>query len=140
MVIINSKDLDAQMGRSIDPASIPKHDGASQGAMQAIIPNRTDHIEVSKGHGQRGTAIYNANEIPAKGFYGSSTVISVNDAPPLEEGLEPKPAPVPGMPEDMQKLVVAKPVTPKSATTALPVARQLSAAELLARMGMKPKS
>jgi len=136
MTVISSKQLDAQMGRTIDPASIPKHEGATKGAMQAVVPNQTDHIEVSKGHGQRGSAIYNANEIPQKGFYGSSTVISVNDAPPLEEGLEPAPIPVPKDPS--QQLVVPKPKAVAPAIEMHPL-RQQSAIELLARMGLKPK-
>ncbi len=126
MTVISSKDLDAQMGKSIDPNSVPKHDGATKGVMQGQITNPSDDVVTDKGHGQRGSAIYNPNEIPQKGFYGSSTVISVNDAPPLDTGLEPKRPPMPALPPAPQQQVQQ----PKRPATAV---------EILARMGLKPK-
>ncbi len=138
MAIISSKDLDAQMGRTIDPNSVPRHDGGTKGAMQAFVPNQSDHIEVQQGHGSRGAPVYEASEIPQRGFYGSDTIISVNDAPPLEAGLEPKPTPIPGQ--------AAQLVPPKPKVAAPPVVqqpqrpqRQSTAVEVLARMGLKPK-
>jgi hypothetical protein len=92
MTIISSKDLDAQMSRQIDPNSVPKHIGGDQGVMQGVINRGTDAQEIHQGAGRDGAAVYNESEVGGQFFYGSKTIISVNDAPPLPDKFEPKPA------------------------------------------------
>jgi len=131
MPIISAKDLDTQMGRGVDPASVQQTAGGSQGAMEARFQTQGGIVEQPAGHGQRGTLVYDPSELPGgKGFYGSGTVISVNDAPPLDAVLEPERMPAPEMPA---ALVAQAPAQ------AAP-ARPRSAADILAQYGLKPKA
>lgn len=90
MGIVNSKDLDQAMASGVDVRSIPQHDGGSQGVMQGQFVPQSDQVLVDQGHGKRGAAVYDGRELPPGNHYGSGTVISVNDAPPLEAAMEPK--------------------------------------------------
>lgn len=104
MTIISAKDLDRDMGRHIDPNSVPKHDGAGHGHMEAIIDHGTDLRMQSSQLGNRlGSEVLNGREVGGDRFYGSATIISVNDAPPLQDQHDPdviivKPMPAPPMP------------------------------------------
>jgi hypothetical protein len=104
MTIINASDLDRDMGRHIDPNSVPKHDGADQGHMQAIIDHGTDmRLQSSQLGNKVGTEVFDPSQVGGDRFYGSATIISVNDAPPLMDQRDPdvvivKPMPVPAMP------------------------------------------
>lgn len=110
MGIVNASDLDAAMGKTIKPQEVPKHTGGDQGAMQARFLASSDHIEQQQGYGRRGAAVYGADEVPERGFYGSGTIISLNEQPPLPEELAPQveraapmPAPVPAPAAPMQR-------------------------------------
>lgn len=92
MGIIKASDLDKAMATGIDPHSIPQHNGGAQGVMQGQFVPQSDTVQMDQGHGRRGAAVYDGSELPQTGFYGSGTVISVNDAPPIEAEHEPKPA------------------------------------------------
>ncbi len=126
MTIVNSNELDAQMGRHIDPNSVPKHDGGDVGHMQGVIARGSEHIIVEQGGGKRGAAVYDAQEVGKQDFYGSQTIISVNDAPPLPQQMDPikKPITLP---------VVPMPVQAPAAAAKQP----MTSAQLLAMMGLK---
>ncbi len=126
MTLINSKDLDAQMGRHIDPNSVPKHDGTGTGHMEAVIQRGSDQVITEQGGGKRGAAVYNAEEVGGQDFFGSKTIISVNDAPPLPTQMDPLKLPV--VPQ-MPKPAAAPPVAVRARTPA----------ELLAQMGLGKK-
>jgi hypothetical protein len=115
MTIVNASQVDTAMGQYVDPRSVPKHIGGSRGAMEENFVAQSDKQIVDQGAGRRGAAEINPNELPDRRFYGSATVISVNDAPPLEPAHEPPP----------QVPVAPAPTEPRSV------------AELLARMGLK---
>jgi hypothetical protein len=115
MTIVNASQVDKAMGRFIDPKSVPTHIGGSRGAMEENFVAQSATRITDQGTGKRGAAEYDPNELPDSRFYGSATVISVNDAPPLEAAHEPPP----------QAPVVPAPTEPRSV------------AELLARMGLK---
>lgn len=125
MTIINVNDLDAQMGRHIDPNSVPKHDGTGTGHMEAVIQRGSEQVTQEQGAGRFGAPMYAEQEVGGQDFFGSKTIISVSDAPPLPTQMDPikKPVTLPVMP-------------PMSAAPAIPT-RPLTAAELLARMGLK---
>lgn len=123
MTIINANDLDAQMGRHIDPNSVPKHDGTGTGHMEAIIQRGSEQVSHEQGAGRFGAPMYDANEVGGQDFFGSKTIISVNDAPPLPTQMDPIKKPV------------TLPVVPPMPAAA--PARPMTAAELLARMGLK---
>ena len=132
MPVISSKDLDKQMSQGVDLASVSqRHPGATEGAMEAMIRPRGGEVEGDALRNLRGTPVYDPSEIPGRGFYGSSTVISVNDAPPLDVGLEPKKMPIPGQ----EVAVDAQPApVPAPAPT-----RALTAVEMMAKFGLKAK-
>lgn len=90
MTIINMRDLDAQMGRTIDPNSVPKHDGASQVSMEANFVAQSDTRVIDQGAGRFGASIMEGHEVSERGYFGSKKVISLNEAPPLETKHEPK--------------------------------------------------
>ncbi len=90
MTIINVNDLDKRMGQQIDPNSVPRHDGGDQGVMEGIIERGTDARAVHQGTGHHGAAVFDEREVGDNMFFGSKTIISVNDAPPLPEKFEPK--------------------------------------------------
>ncbi len=95
MTIIDQKELDRRMSQTIDPNSVPKHDGGDLGAMQGVIARGSEDISTERGAGKRGAAVYALNEVGPQ-MSGSATVISVNDAPPLPAKMDPaKPAPAP---------------------------------------------
>ncbi len=125
MTIINAKDLDDQMGRHIDPNSVPKHDGTGTGHMQAIVQRGSEQVTQEQGAGRYGAPMFTEEEVGKQDFFGSQTIISVNDAPPLPQQMDPlkKPMPLPVVP--------VMPAAPPVA------ARPLTAAELLARMGLR---
>lgn len=96
MTIVNMRDVDGQMGRTIDPRSIPKHDGATQGAMEANFVAQSDTQVQDRGGGRTGAAVFDARDVGQEGYFGSGTIISLNEAPPLEAKMEP---PLPKVPE-----------------------------------------
>jgi hypothetical protein len=138
-MIIDSKDLDAQMGRHIDPNSVPRHDGGDIGHMQAVIQRGSEQIIVEQGGGKFGAAVLHEQEVGKQDFYGSQTIISVNDAPPIPEQMDPlKKMPMPKMPPLAAPPVAAatpalRPVAPVAAPGAKKV---MTTAELLKSMGL----
>lgn len=98
MTILTEAELQRRMGMTIDPNSIPRHDGGDLGYMEGVIQRGSDTRVVEQGKGRRGTEVYDAAELGDPRFYGSATVISVKDQPPLPEQMDPKkvepPAPV----------------------------------------------
>lgn len=98
MAIVRASDIDAQMGRHIDPKSVPTHIGGSQGAMEANFVAQSDHQIIDRGYGQKGATVVEGRG-PRNDLFGSATIISVNDAPPLEAAHEPPPPKMPPMPE-----------------------------------------
>jgi hypothetical protein len=135
MTIISAKDVDQQMGTTIDPNSVPKHNGGDQGVMQGRFLPQSESVVVESGYGRRGTEVVSSGEVPQQGFYGSGTVISLNEAPPLSDKLEPK-RPVPLMPG--QDLTPAP--LPGSAIVPLPppapIPPPASTVAALARLGL----
>jgi hypothetical protein len=134
MTIINSKDLDAQMGRSVDPASVPTHNATGEGYMQPIVQRGSEQVSTEQGNGRRGAAVYGADEVGGQNFFGSKTIISVNDAPPLQAEHDPKLA-------QAAKLAAVAP--PMPAPTPAPIAaapqRPKTAQELIMLMGLGKK-
>lgn len=132
MTIINTSDLDNQMGRHIDPNSVPKHDGTGTGHMQAIVQRGSEQVTQEQGAGRYGAPMFSESEVGKQDFFGSQTIISVNDAPPLMEQMDPlKKFVVPPMPVKVPvPVVAAKPAVPGKPRTA---------AELLASMGLGKK-
>jgi hypothetical protein len=129
MPVIKATELDAQMRQKLDAKAIADaRAGGTQGAMQSHFLPQGEVVEQQAGHGQRGTAVYAGDELPQRGFFGSSTVISVNDAPPLDAGLEPKPVPVPPAPS-------LAPAPADAAPQGKP-----SAADILRQFGLAPKA
>lgn len=112
MAIVNMKDLDAQMGRTIDPNSVPKHDGGSQGAMEANFVAQSDTVIREAGAGRYGGQVFDSRELDRNDHYGSQTVISLNEAPPLLDKHEPPPPVIPVIPGLAP--VVAKPPAGRS--------------------------
>lgn len=128
MTIINAKDLDQQMGRTIDPNSVPRHNGADQGVLQEI-----DQAIVERGGGRRGAAVFSEREVGEQ-FVGSKTVISVNDAPPIPEQMDPRA-------QAAKKVAAVAPPMPPPAAAAPVAQRPRSPQEVLAAMGLaKPKA
>ena len=114
MGVISAKDLDAQMRSGVRAADIPTHVGGTQGAMQPLfLPQAGDAPLIEQGHGKRGTPVYTDQELPQQGFYGSGTVVVVNDAPPLPPMPAPPAAEVPPVP------AAALPPVPASTIAAL---------------------
>lgn len=135
MGIVNARDLDAQMGRHIDPHSVPKHDGATHGVMEGNFLVQSDQIVTDQGHGRLGGDHVDRQQAAPDGFFGSKTVISLNEAPPLEAKLEPKNDPsAKALAEAQQKQAVpvapSLPVLPVSAPK--PVAAPRSINQLMA--------
>lgn len=88
MTILTEAELKRRMGMTIDPNSVPRHDGGDLGCMEAKIEKGSDTRVVEKGHGRRGTAVFEPGELGEQGipgFYGSATVISVKDDRPIPE-------------------------------------------------------
>ena len=90
MTIIDTKDLDRRMGMTIDPNSIPRHDGGDLGCMEGVIQRGSETRIDAQGNGRRGAVVFSADELGDPRFFGSSTVISVKDQPPLPAELDPK--------------------------------------------------
>lgn len=135
MTIINAKDLDQQMRKTIDPQSIPKHNGGDHGVMEDRFLPQSEHVETQQGHGRRGATEISAGEAPRPGYYGSQTVVSLSDLEGVEQlpaGMEPKP---PGAPATNG--TGSAPVPPPQQT----VFRQRTAQEVIAQIGLshKPK-
>lgn len=127
MTVVSAKDIDAQMGKGVDPNSLPTHTGGSHGAMQARFLAQAEHVDLPAGYGQRGASEANVRELPDANHYGSGTVISLSEAPPLLDKMEPKRPDVMPMPG------------PAPATTPVPVAQ--TAQQVIAKMGLfKPKA
>ena len=82
MPVINSRDLDARMGQSINPNSVPRYDGAEQGVMQGVIRAGSEQHHQGAQIAREGSAVFNARDLPG-GERGGTTIISVNEAPPL---------------------------------------------------------
>lgn len=143
MTEINSSDLDRQMGRQIDPSSVPTHIGGDQGAMEGVIQRGTDARLEEQGAGRYGVPIFNERDVGGNDFYGSSKIISISEAPPLNPAMEPKPAPPPkpmikavlpgGMPASLAAVMgtikpqVPAPVIAPTAGTPKPVVPPLAA-------------
>lgn len=89
MTVIDSGELDRRMGRFIDANSIPTHNGADQGAMQRDIEVQSDHLTSHQQTDIKGTSVFDAKELPSNQRYGSTTVISIKDGPPLAKEMEP---------------------------------------------------
>jgi hypothetical protein len=106
MTVINSRDLDERMGRGVDPGRVPVHTGGSQGAMEGNFVAQSDRVEVQQGHGARGSLVYDARELHPTGYYGG-TIVSVSDAPPVEQAMDPNLAPqaAPGAPRTVAQLL-----------------------------------
>lgn len=110
MTEISSDDLDRQMGRQIDPNSVPTHIGGDHGAMEGVIERGSDMRIQEQGAGRYGVPVFNEHEVGGNDYYGSQTIISINEAPPLNPVMEPKPqAPKP----------VVKPILPVGMPPAL---------------------
>jgi len=132
MGIINQSELDKKMGVTIDPNSVPRYDGVQQGAMEANFVHQSDTQILTSGRGQQGVGEVDKRGIPGEDFSGSGTVISVSDAPPLQQELEPE-HPVP----QVQKSVAPAPVAQQSVVPGpQPVAAPKTATELLISMGL----
>ncbi len=127
MTLINSKDLDDQMGRHIDPNSVPKHDGTGTGHMQAIVQRGSEQVTQEQGAGRYGAPMFTEEEVGKQDFFGSQTIISVNDAPPLPTQMDPIKKPV------------TLPVVPPMPAAAPVANRPRTPAELLAQMGLGKK-
>ena len=146
MTVLNSKDLDAQMGRYIDPNSVPRHNGGDSVHMQPVIARGSEHVTEEQGAGRYGAAMFSEQEVGGQDFFGSKTIISVSDAPPLMKEHDPvkKPITLPVVPMPLAMMPMpAVPVVPVVKAVAL-VAKQApsvrSAAEMLAAMGLnKPR-
>jgi hypothetical protein len=128
MTIISAKDVDQQMGTKIDPNSVPTHNGGDQGVMQGRFLPQSESVVVESGYGRRGAAVVSGGEVPQQGFYGSGTVISLNEAPPLSDKLEPK-RPVPLMPGQA-------PAPAATTAPAVPIPPPASTTAALARLGL----
>ena len=106
MTILTEADLNRRMGMTIDPNSIPRHDGGDLGCMEGVIQRGSDTRVDAQGNGRRGAAVYSADELGDPRFFGSATVITVSDQPPLPAELAPaKPAPAPTKPRSPQELL-----------------------------------
>ncbi len=128
MTIINGKELDAQMGRYIDPNSVPKHNGADAVHMQPVIARGSEQIVQEQGAGRHGAAMLSEQEVGGQDFFGSKTIISVNDAPPLMKEHDPIKKPV------------TLPVVPMPVKPAAVAGKPKTAQELMAMMGLnKPR-
>ncbi len=90
MTVVRMSDVDAQMGRSIDPNSVPKHIGGSQGAMEANFVAQSETQLREQGAGRYGAEVYDSREVAPNNHFGSQKIISLNEAPPLEAKMEPK--------------------------------------------------
>ena len=98
MTVIKASDIDARMGRTIDPSSVPKHVGGSQGAMEPNFVAQSDQIIHEAGGGRFGAQVFEASELARNDHFGSQTIISLNEAPPLLDKHEPPPIPAPIIP------------------------------------------
>jgi hypothetical protein len=73
----------------VDPTTIPKHNGGDQGCMEARIRAGTDTRIAEAGYGRRGAPVFESNELGDARFYGSATVISLNEQPQLPQEIAP---------------------------------------------------
>lgn len=121
MTVVNMKDLDAQMGRTIDPNSVPKHVGGSQGSMEPNFVAQSDLRIQEQGAGRLGAAVHDARELTGNHLYGSQTIISLNEAPPLEDKMEPKDPSAEAMKKAAAIAGVPKPVPVPVPVVARPV-------------------
>ena len=93
MTIYNSGDIDKAMGRYIAPRDIPQHNGADEVNAQVHRGERDGNSDLVTGHQQtdfKGSAVFNNTDLPSNERFGSTTVISINEAPPLDVKLDPK--------------------------------------------------
>jgi hypothetical protein len=93
MTIVNSGDIDKAMGRYIDPRSVPMHNGADEVQAQGYRGDRDGASDLVTNHQStdlKGSAVFNHTELPSNERFGSTTVISINEAPPLDAKLDPK--------------------------------------------------
>ncbi len=134
MTIINAKDLDQRMGRTIDPNSVPKHDGSGSGHMEANVAAGSESLSVEQGAGRRGAAIFDEREVGQE-HAGSTTIIRLNEAQPLEAKQDPR------LQQVAAKLPPAAPVAkaPIPVPASILAPRPRTAAELLAQMGLGKK-
>ncbi len=110
MTEISQEELDRQMGRQIDPNSVPTHIGGDHGAMEGVIRRGSEHLIEEQGAGKYGVPVFNERDVGGNDFFGSQTIISISEAPPLNPVMEPKPqAPKP----------VVKPIVPVGMPAAL---------------------
>jgi len=109
MTIITQAELDKAMGAKVDAAELASRKvGGSQGAMEAQFVAQTDDVRLHHGAGNRGGAVYDGRELPPSNHYGSGTIISVNDAPPLHDVLEPEGKVAPGPSGPKQQMTPAQ--------------------------------
>jgi hypothetical protein len=146
MVQISKAELDRRMGMVVDPNSIPRHDGADQGVMQGAIRRGSEVLIEEQGHGKRGTEVYDQRELNGNNYFGSQTVISLNEAPPLIEKQDPrlreKALAEEAAAKAAAKLAALAPPPPAAPVAQAPVAaapRPRSPEELLAAMGLGKK-
>jgi hypothetical protein len=93
MTIYNSGDIDKAMGKYIAPRDVPVHNGADEAQLGAFRGERDGNSDHVTGHQQtdfKGSAVFNNTDLPSNERFGSTTVISINEAPPLEAKLDPK--------------------------------------------------
>jgi hypothetical protein len=91
VTILTEAELKRRMGMTIDPNSVPRHDGGDLGCMEGQIEKGSETRVVEQGHGRRGTEVYAADELGDPRFYGSATVISIKDDRPLPQATKKAP-------------------------------------------------
>jgi hypothetical protein len=122
MAIISAEELKNRTGQSLDERAIAQaRPGGTKGVMRGHFMPQGEIVQQQAGKGKQGASVYASGELPQAGFFGSSTVISVNDSPPLDKGLEPKSVPI-----------------PEPDASATEQAGRLSAADILRKFGMAP--
>jgi hypothetical protein len=156
MTIINTSDLDAQMGRHIDPNSIPRHNGGDQGVMQGVIQRGSDTQIQDRDQGRYGTEVFSEAEVGGNNHYGSRTIITLNEAPPLLDQRDPDVVvvPTPAMPVSQAaprpppflfpkappRPAQQAPPAPTAVAPAAPAPAPMPVSLLLAQMGLKKRS
>lgn len=140
MAIISSKDLDRQMDQGVDLTKAPvrSRGGADEGAMEGVIQRGTDHRVQSSQATHRGAPVYSPDEVAPTGFYGSATVISVNESEMIDESSDPAMGrkgvpPVIILPPPAKAVVQAAPAP----VAAAPQPKVATTADLLAKMGLR---
>jgi hypothetical protein len=138
MGIVSSRELDQRMGLVIDPNSVPKHNGGSQGVMQAQIRRGSDDTVQSAQATHRGAPVYDSRELGQTGFYGSATVVSTHQLQALDRDLDPN---LPKTPKRMPIVQVpGQPIVQHGAPQAQQQpAVQRSTNDILRGMGLPPR-